>query len=155
MIIDEKLISSLKNKYKNNSLITNAVANNNLNNISLNNKIIQQDHSYFNYNIKQDDSITNQENTGRCWLFALLNNMRLSMIEKYKLKNFEFSYVYLSFWDKLEKCNTILNYIEQTKHLNNNSRIVTYLLSDEILNDGGNWHMIKSLINKCKNNLKV
>ena len=148
MIIDEKLISRLKNKYNNNSLITNAVANNNLNNISLNNKIIQKDHSYFNYNIKQNDSITNQENTGRCWLFAVLNNMRLGMIEKYKLKNFEFSYVYLSFWDKLEKCNTILNYIEQTKHLNINSRIVSYLLGDEILSDGGNWHMIKSLINK-------
>ena len=53
MIIDYKVISKLKKKTNENDIIFNAIANNNLNNISLNNKLVQKDHSYFNYIISQ------------------------------------------------------------------------------------------------------
>ena len=35
--------------------------------------------------------VTNQKASGRCWGFAGLNLMRLSLAEKYNLKDFEFS----------------------------------------------------------------
>jgi bleomycin hydrolase len=65
--------------------------------------------------------VTNQRSSGRCWLFASTNVMRVGVIKKYfllkenanrryKLTEFEFSQQYLFFWDKLEKanCNIIL-----------------------------------------------
>jgi bleomycin hydrolase len=60
--------------------------------------------------------VTNQRSSGRCWLFASTNVMRVGMMKKYflpkeyanfryKLTEFEFSQQYLFFWDKLEKAN--------------------------------------------------
>ncbi|GBP83073.1 Bleomycin hydrolase [Eumeta japonica] len=46
------------------------------------------------YNIKVESEgkpVTNQENSGRCWLFAALNVMRLPFMKKYALEEFEFS----------------------------------------------------------------
>ena len=34
---------------------------------------------------------TNQERSGRCWMFASLNTMRFRTIKRYKLKTFELS----------------------------------------------------------------
>ena len=34
---------------------------------------------------------TNQRQSGRCWIFAALNMMRTSVMDKYNLDNFEFS----------------------------------------------------------------
>jgi bleomycin hydrolase len=52
--------------------------------------------------------VTNQERTGRCWLFASTNVFRVGMMKKYKLGSFQFSQSYLFFWDKLEKANFFL-----------------------------------------------
>ena len=45
--------------------------------------------------------ITNQKNTGRCWLFATLNVIRVPFIKQHNLEEFEFSQSYLFFWDKV------------------------------------------------------
>jgi bleomycin hydrolase len=49
--------------------------------------------------------ITNQKNSGRCWLFSTLNILRAEMIERYDMPAFEFSQAYSFFWDMLEKAN--------------------------------------------------
>jgi len=53
--------------------------------------------------------VTNQARSGRCWLFAGLNVLRPALIKKLKLSNFEFSYNYLYFYDKLEKSKIQVN----------------------------------------------
>ena len=40
-------------------------------------------HTYKNY-IESNTKITNQHNSGRCWLFAFLNVMRIPMSKKYR-----------------------------------------------------------------------
>lgn len=45
--------------------------------------------------------ITNQKSTGRCWIFACLNVIRVPFIKKYELEDFEFSQAYIFFWDKV------------------------------------------------------
>ena len=60
--------------------------------------------------------VTNQKSSGRCWLFAALNVIRRPMMEKYLLKDFEFSQNYLFFWDKLERFNYNLECIIETKN---------------------------------------
>lgn len=65
--------------------------------------------------------VTNQRSSGRCWLFASTNVMRVGVMKKYvlvmassnsryKLTEFEFSQQYLFFWDKLEKANCSILY---------------------------------------------
>ena len=55
----------------------------------------------FSLTIKQG-AMTNQKQSGRCWLFAAANVMRSRIIKNYNLENFELSQSYLLFWDKLE-----------------------------------------------------
>ena len=45
--------------------------------------------------------MTHQKNSGRCWIFALLNAARMPFIKHYNLEEFEFSQAYLFFWDKV------------------------------------------------------
>lgn len=55
----------------------------------------------FSYQIDAEGKpVTNQENTGRCWLFAVLNVMRLPFMKKYGIEEFEFSqrYVFYTYY---------------------------------------------------------
>ena len=58
--------------------------------------------------------ITNQQRSGRCWLFAGLNTLRLAVMRKLNLESFELSQNYMLFWDKLEKANYFLESILET-----------------------------------------
>lgn len=43
-------------------------------------------------------STTNQQSSGRCWLFAALNVIRRQVASKHNLSDFELSQNYLFFW---------------------------------------------------------
>ena len=49
--------------------------------------------------------VCDQKASGRCWMFAALNVMRLDLMEKLSLENMELSQNYPLFYDKLEKAN--------------------------------------------------
>ncbi|KKF90421.1 aminopeptidase C, partial [Lactococcus garvieae] len=57
------------------------------------------------------DKVTNQKQSGRCWMFAALNTFRHKMIGQFKLENFELSQAYTFFWDKYEKSNWFMEQI--------------------------------------------
>ena len=77
---------------------------------------VQNKKRVFKNIIDIETKITNQKQSGRCWLFAFMNVIRIPMIKKYKLpQDFEFSQNYLFFYDKLEKANYFLNYIYHSK----------------------------------------
>lgn len=60
---------------------------------------------YFLYNKNQIEKegtpMTDQASSGRCWIFACLNVMRIPFMKKYNIDSFEFSQTYLYFWDKV------------------------------------------------------
>lgn len=91
--------------------------------------------------------ITNQKRSGRCWMFAATNVMRLEVMKKLNIKNMELSQAYPLFWDKLEKSNFFLENILKTLDEKNGSRIVDFLLSSPI-GDGGQWTMFVNLVEK-------
>ncbi|XP_018420980.1 PREDICTED: bleomycin hydrolase [Nanorana parkeri] len=93
--------------------------------------------------------VTNQKNSGRCWIFSCLNVMRLPLMKKFNLEEFEFSQSYLFFWDKIERCNYFLNAFVETARLNEpiDGRLMQFLLSNPT-NDGGQWDMLVNLIEK-------
>ena len=100
----------------------------------------------FDVEVKQGKR-TNQKRSGRCWMFASLNTMRMRVMKKYKLSTFELSQAYPLFWDKLEKSNWFFENIIDTRKQAVNSREVAFLLTDPI-SDGGQWDMFKALVAK-------
>ena len=141
------LYSSNFNKNPKNHLARNALTKSKLNNIIINSDESQKQNRIFSNKIKIETTASDQHSSGRCWLFALCNMMRLPMIAKYQLKTFEFSAAYLSFFDKLERSNYFLSVIIKYRKEPENSRINDIFLKDPI-SDGGNWNMILNLVNK-------
>lgn len=104
--------------------------------------------NHFNFSISLEaGKITNQKKSGRCWMFAALNVMRLKVMKKLNLENMELSQAYPLFWDKLEKSNYFLENILDTMDEETDSRIISFLLTDPLA-DGGQWDMFSNLIRK-------
>ncbi len=104
-------------------------------------------HSYtFSHEI-ETGPITNQRSSGRCWLFAGLNALRVPLRERWAHKDFEFSQNYQMFWDKFERSNYFLEGILETRQEPRDGRLVSWLLSDP-LSDGGQWDMFVNLVEK-------
>ncbi|RUP35350.1 peptidase C1B, bleomycin hydrolase [Jimgerdemannia flammicorona] len=99
----------------------------------------------FNIKLEVEGRATNQKASGRCWLFAGTNVLRLRVMNKYKLEDFELSQPYLFFWDKLEKANFFLENMIDLADRDINDRVLNYLLSNPV-NDGGQWDMSCSYI---------
>ena len=91
--------------------------------------------------------ITDQQSSGRCWLFTGLNVLRAKMIDKYDLPGMEFSQNYLFFYDQLEKSNLFLQGVIDTKDLPFEDRKVDWLFSNP-LSDGGQFTGVSNLITK-------
>jgi len=149
--INLELINEFSKKFNdntNNIIAKNAISSNPLKNVIVNQDILQKRRKVFTKKIEIDTKITNQKYSGRCWLFAFLNVIRLKMIKKYNLPpEFEFSQNYLFFWDKFEKANFFLHNMNNLKKEKFDSRIVNYLIANPI-SDGGQFNMIISLVNK-------
>lgn len=127
-------------------LMQNAVAKTAIEDVALDRSVVTSiDHTVST--MLTDRKVTNQEKSGRCWLFAGLNLLRTGAAEKLGVKDFEFSQNYLLFWDKLEKSNYFLESMIATADRDADDRTVAHLLSDPI-NDGGQWNMFVALVRK-------
>ena len=91
--------------------------------------------------------VTDQKASGRCWIFAGLNVLREKIAKKYNLENFELSQNYVAFYDKLEKCNylmeSVISLIDQPKE----NRTLDLILEKGI-EDGGQWDLLVNVIQK-------
>lgn len=91
--------------------------------------------------------VSNQKQSGRCWMFAALNTFRHRMLNQFDLKEFELSQNYTFFWDKYEKANYFYENILATADQDLTSRKVAFLLQVP-QQDGGQWDMIVSIFQK-------
>ncbi|CAN5396687.1 C1 family peptidase [soil metagenome] len=94
-----------------------------------------------------DWSVTNQKQSGRCWMFAGLNLLRVGAARDLGLKDFEFSQAHLQFWDRLEKANFWLEQVIATADRDVDDRTVAHLMSTPA-EDGGQWNMFVALVRK-------
>jgi bleomycin hydrolase len=97
--------------------------------------------------VLDDWKVTNQERSGRCWLFAGLNLLRVGAMRKMGLKDFEFSQNYVMFWDKIERANYFLEAVIETAGRDLDDRTVAYLL-ESVADDGGQWNMFVAVVSK-------
>lgn len=95
----------------------------------------------------QTGSVTNQKQSGRCWLFSLVNTLRHQFAAKYKVKDFNLSQKYLFFWDKIERANIFYDRILATASRPADDREVETYLSFPG-DDGGQWAMAAALVQK-------
>lgn len=92
---------------------------------------------HFTYRVPTK-GITDQQRSGRCWLFTGFNVLRAKFIKDNNLGEFYFSLCYSFFWDQLEKANLFLEGILETRTLPITDRKVEWLFQHPI-NDGGQF----------------
>jgi len=98
-------------------------------------------------NLIESPEATNQERSGRCWLFSGLSLLSLEAMKKLNVETFELSEIYQMFWDKLEKANYFMENIIETLDEPLDGRVMNLLLADP-LSDGGQWNMFINLVSK-------
>lgn len=91
--------------------------------------------------------VTNQMQSGRCWIFSSMNFLREKIGAKYNIKEFELSQNFIAFYDKLEKCNWFMECTLNEIDNPINSDKMRYLLQWAV-GDGGQWNMVQSLVKK-------
>ncbi|WP_276880710.1 aminopeptidase C [Anaerococcus tetradius] len=123
-----------------------AVTRNGITESVLDPDVIKDMRHSFSLELKQGE-ITDQKQSGRCWMFSALNTMRYRIIKDLKLETFELSQAYPLFFDKLEKSNYFLESIIKTLDEDLQGRLVKHILADP-LGDGGQWDMFVNLVNK-------
>lgn len=95
----------------------------------------------------KNSGITNQESSGRCWLFTGTNVLRQRAMKNLKIENFMFSHVYTFFYDQLEKSNLFLQGIIDTRRQPIDSQQVQWLMQNP-LSDGGTYTGVADLVTK-------
>ena len=82
---DIKSFDDNYNKHPEFRVSANALTGNNFKSIVLDNKFVNNFNDVFKKVIDIDVKSSDQKGSGRCWLFAYLNVIRLQMIKKYGL----------------------------------------------------------------------
>ena len=108
--ISAEMLKQIQNYYQGTATdkaIRNAIGANSIKSLTLNQE--KQTGLDTGFSVKvESKGITDQQSSGRCWLFTGLNVMRAKAIARFDLPELEFSQTYSFFWDQLEKSNLFL-----------------------------------------------
>lgn len=147
--ITQDVLRELSGSYENSATdkaIKNAVSANPIKKLVVNQENSATPDTYFSVSVNSK-GITDQQNSGRCWMFTGLNVLRAKMISKYNLDEMQFSHVYLFFYDQLEKSNLFLQGVIDTRDRAMDDKTVEWLFRNP-LSDGGQFTGVSDLIGK-------
>ena len=147
--IDEAMLKEISASYTPSGAekaLQNIMLANPIKTLSVNQENLNELDTYFSNSV-ESKGITDQESSGRCWLFTGMNVMRAKMIAEQKLEGFEFSQIYNFFFDQLEKSNMFLQGVIDTRKKSQDDRLVTWLFQNP-LSDGGTFTGVADLISK-------
>lgn len=147
--IDERMLAAMRAGYAatpEQKAIKNALAKNSIAVLAQNSEQPAMCDTHFSHRVKTR-GITDQQSSGRCWLFTGLNVLRAKMIARHDMSRFEFSQNFCSFYDLLEKSNLFLQAIIDTRALPLDNREVDWLLRNPI-GDGGQFTGVSNLVMK-------
>lgn len=135
-----EMLKEIRGSYKNSptdKALRNAVINTGMKDLVKNTDKSYDIEDHFSNEVK-GKGITDQHNSGRCWLFTGLNVLRSHMITQNNMGQFFFSHNYSFFWDQLEKANLFLQGIIDTRDKAINDKMVEWLFKNPI-GDGGQF----------------
>lgn len=141
-----KTLSSAYEGNANDKALRNAISANSLKALALNQENTATPDTWFSTSVN-NGGITDQQSSGRCWLFTGTNVLRAKAGAKLGIRDFRFSHVYLFFYDQLEKSNLFLQGIIDTRKLPIDDKMVEWLFRNP-LSDGGQYTGISDLIMK-------
>ena len=99
------------------------------------------------YTIKCGE-ITDQKSSGRCWIFAGLNMLRISLLKDKQFgEKFSFSQNYINFWDKMERANYFLNKMVELGNLPFDDQRMQNVL-ERVFVQGGEWELFANIVEK-------
>lgn len=128
-----------------NRAIANAIAANSIETLARNHQNARAFDTYFSVETPKQ-SITDQQSSGRCWMFSGLNVLRANLAQRDSV-SMEFSQAYLFFWDQLEKANLMLQGIIDTAKEPIDHQRVQFFFHHPI-NDGGTFCGVSDLVDK-------
>ena len=134
------------NSNKWNKIISDSIITNGINNTCFNSKVLTENQNVFNIELP-DSKRANQKKSGRCWCFAGINMIKHDMAKNLniKLEDIDLSVNYLTFYDKLEKSNTIY---ENIISLEKDDFDTINELKIGNLEEGGYFEYFRSLVKK-------
>ena len=147
--ISAEMMQQIKQSYQNTAsdkAIRNAIGSNDIRKLALNQDNLRAMDTHFSVKVNSE-GVTNQESSGRCWLFTGLNVMRAKAIAKHNLGAFEFSQVYPFFFDQLEKANLFLQGVIDTSDKPMEDKMVEWLFRHP-LSDGGTFTGVADIVSK-------
>ena len=147
--ISQDMLSQIKSSYKHTAAdkaIYNAMAGTSIAVLAKNHENLANFDTHFSDKVVSH-GITDQQQSGRCWLFTGLNVLRAQMMAKYGIDDMEFSQNYCFFYDQLEKANLFLQGIIDTREKPMDDKMVEWLFRNPI-NDGGQFTGISDIIEK-------
>ncbi|MGI6231167.1 MAG: aminopeptidase C [Tractidigestivibacter sp.] len=104
-------------------------------------------HDTYGVMLAHTGNVTNQRQSGRCWMFSSFNVARAATIKLLDVDNFEFSQAFGMFYDKLEKANSMLENVIALADRPEDDRELLEVL-DYGVGDGGYWCFAMNLISK-------
>jgi len=131
-----------------NLVASNAVQSSGVNKAAFSTLATRELKNQFSIEVKNPLDMTNQKQSGRCWMFAGLNVIRHIIAKQLNVKNIELSQSYLMFFDKLEKSNYELEYVLNHLDAKDDDRTFEFMLQTGGQQDGGYWNYFTSLIKK-------
>jgi bleomycin hydrolase len=126
--------------------LQNALNNTPIKALAQNRQVLSAHNTTFSHKVKAK-GISNQKSSGRCWMFAGFNTLRPMIMKNRDLDEFEFSHIYLQFWDKLEKANAFLEYMIEFRDRDVLDRDISFLMKAPCP-DGGYWENFVDLVRK-------
>lgn len=118
----------------------------NVQKLSLNKELDGQIDHYFKYKVSVK-GITDQKQSGRCWMFTSMNVLRPAVMEKFNISSFDFSHNYNYFWDMFEKSNLFLENVIETADREMTDRDVEFYFKSPVA-DGGVWNLFYNVAEK-------
>lgn len=124
----------------------NALAANNIDNLAKNHRNKGSLNTYFSIETKKQ-SITDQKQSGRCWMFSGLNVLRSAFAVRTDSLTVELSQNYLFVYDQLEKANLFLQGVIDTADKPIDDTRVQFFFKSPI-GDGGTFCGVADLVDK-------
>lgn len=130
-----------------NRVARNAVTSSNVYKAARNASVMRTYHDTYSVSIPKTGSVTDQRQSGRCWMFSAFNVMRHGTMRLLDVDDFEFSQSFGMFFDKLEKANALLENVIALRDLPLDSREMAFVLEDG-MGDGGYFPYAANIVRK-------
>lgn len=147
--ISKSMLDEIRNSQKMTAAdraLGNAIAANSIDNLAKNHANSGVIDTYFNIETPAQ-SITDQQSSGRCWMFSGMNVLRATFAQRTDSLRVEFSQAYLFFYDQLEKSNLFLQGVIDTAKKPMDDTRVQFFFKNPI-NDGGTFCGVADLADK-------